>query len=121
NQGDADALLGGAHHSRHGVEAHQSIRLDRLDPQSCRPAFPRLAALFMQQQRLAVQIAIRIDWVVEQKRGRTRGDEVLREQLVHDQSIPGPAPTTMDRSASGGWVLGAENVVSMRMSVSSRA
>ena len=33
----------------------------------------------------------------------------------------GPEPTTMDRSASGGWVLGAEKVVSMRMSVSSRA
>ena len=33
----------------------------------------------------------------------------------------GPMPTTIDRSASGGWVLGADEDVSMRMSVSSRA
>ena len=33
----------------------------------------------------------------------------------------GPEPTTMERSASGGCVFGAENVVSIRMSVSSRA
>ena len=33
----------------------------------------------------------------------------------------GPVPTTIDRSASGGWGLGADEGVSMRMSVSSRA
>ena len=89
HQRHADALLGGTHHGRHGVETHQPIGLDRLDAESRGPLLPGLAALLMQQQRLAVEIRIGIDAVLQQESRRAGGNETLREQFVHGQPVPG--------------------------------
>jgi len=73
------------------------------------------------QQSFAVEIRIRIDGISSRKAGEQAAMKLCATARCTVNPSQGPAPTTIDRSASGGCVLVVANVVSMRISVSSRA